>query len=256
MTAQIRYTGTQPQYFPRLHYFNRILNADVFMLRDDAQYVRKHKYPGGYNGPSYQSHTPIKAANGIQLLQIPTKHDNHSSIAETQLNNNTDWPELHLKTIRLAYGKAPFFTTIYPQLENLLTKKYVSLADLNISTISWALSQLNMQGTKARLKNITQGSQSQYIKLNQKASATEKILGLCQEVAATEYYCGGTAVDAYLDRALLEKNGIKVIIQDWACPEYKQRFMKQHGWLPNLSIIDLLMNVDPGAVRSILISTA
>ena len=36
----MRVTIYQPQYFPRLHYFNRILNADTFVVLDSAQYTK------------------------------------------------------------------------------------------------------------------------------------------------------------------------------------------------------------------------
>ena len=71
----------------------------------------------------------------------------------------------------------------------------------------------------------------------------EKIIALCKEVGATEDYCGGTGATAYMDEALYKKNGIKITVQDWKCQEYHQLFTKQQGFIPNLSIIDLLMNV-------------
>ncbi|MEK7165850.1 MAG: WbqC family protein, partial [Patescibacteria group bacterium] len=55
-------------------------------------------------------------------------------------------------------------------------------------------------------------------------------------------YCGGTAVAAYMDEELFQKNGISVTVQDWKCRDYRQNFARI-PFLPNLSIIDLLMNV-------------
>ena len=71
----------------------------------------------------------------------------------------------------------------------------------------------------------------------------EKIIALCKEVGATEDYCGGTGATAYMDSELYKKNGIKITVQDWKCREYPQLFTKQQDFIPNLSIIDLLMNV-------------
>ena len=48
---------------------------------------------------------------------------------------------------------------------------------------------------------------------------------------------------AYMDRSLFEQHGIKITVQDWKCKEYPQLYKKQQGFIPNLSIIDLLMNV-------------
>jgi len=61
-----RLAGYQPQYFPRLHYFARLLNADVFEVSDYVQFVKKHAYvdPNGerFRGKSFQAdiwHTRI-----------------------------------------------------------------------------------------------------------------------------------------------------------------------------------------------------
>ena len=84
----MRYSGIQPQYFPRLHYFARILNADIFVSRDDAQFLRKHKYPDGKTDKSYQAHTPIKTPSGIYLLNVPTKHEGFIPIYKTAISYN------------------------------------------------------------------------------------------------------------------------------------------------------------------------
>ena len=94
-----------------------------------------------------------------------------------------------------------------------------------------------------RLKEIRRASANRSYPLENNLTASEKIVALCREVHATEYYCGGTGFAAYLDQGIFEKYGISVTIQDWRCQEYPQLFTKQQGFIPNLSIIDLLMNV-------------
>lgn len=269
--AKRRYSGIQPQYFPRLHYFNRILNSDVFMVRDDVQFVRKHKYPDGHNGPSFQAHTPIKEASGIYLLSVFIKHDGLRPIYQTVVSSDLSWKDEHLNTLKYAYLKAPYFNSIYPGIEKIISREYQSLAELNLSTILWAIGKLSGLAEMAndrptlkavndflsdqslfRLKKIQLGSQSQFYKNNPQASANEKIIGLCKEIGASEDFCGGTGVAAYVDYELFSRNGITIAVQDWQCPEYHQQFIKKLRFIPNLSIIDLLMNVPLDKARSIL----
>ncbi|MDO8658249.1 MAG: WbqC family protein [Candidatus Levybacteria bacterium] len=257
-----RYTGIQPQYFPRLHYFARILNADVFLIRDDAQFVRKHKYPDGKTGKSYQAHTPIKQALNTHFFMVPTMHIGIFSLTKTVISYNESWTETHLKTLQTVYRKAPNFQKLYPEIEDLLNTSYKYLAELNIATILWGILHLlgEIKVTKDklsiefvnnklkkqnafRLKNIRNASQSKILVLNNKLTANEKIIALCKETGANEDYCGETGVAAYIDKKLFESNGIKITVQDWKCKEYAQLFYKQQGFIPNLSIIDLLMNV-------------
>lgn len=267
---RVRYSGIQPQYFPRLHYFARILNADIFVLRDDAQYVRKHKYPNGLTDKSYQAHSPIKQALGRQLLSVPTQHEGLAPLTRTKVFYEQTWTQDHLKALQIAYAHAPFFKDLYPQLERLLQTHYLTLADLNIATIVWGILRLleeksitkdkltlpfinkKLRGKPPfRLKKIARASESRALR-NTNLSTNEKIVALCREFGANEDYCGGTGVAAYVEHDLFEKNGITVTVQDWKCGQYHQQFQKRMGFIPNLSILDLLFNVSTKNARAIL----
>lgn len=267
----MRYTGIQPHYFPRLHYIARLLNTDIFVLRDEVQYVKKHKYPDGKNGPSYQSHTPIATSDGEYLLSVPTKKG-MSRIIETKVTYDHPWMESHLLTIHHQYAKSPFFDNVYPEINILLQEQYESLADLNIATLVWALSYLlDLKGIDIgatdtalltrklseiphpyRIKKILRGSHIPVLSTASTLTASEKILGVCKELGITEDYCGGTAVAAYFDQKLFEKNGITVTVQNWKCAPYTQPFGRRVGFLPNMSILDLLMNMSPKRALEIL----
>lgn len=268
----MRYSGIQPQYFPRLHYFARMLNADIFMVRDDAQFVRKHKYPNGKNDKSYQADSPIKQAYGPQLLSVPISHSGKGSysLRETEISFSTPWVSDHLLTLKLAYIKSKNFSHLFSDIEKLLNESYLSLADLNISTLLWGLSvifeekiqieNINLQHineilkkqTLFRLKEIRRSSESKAIKDFINMNANEKILALLREVGATEDYCGGTSIAAYIDHSLFIKNGITISVQNWKCANYQQQFVNQQGFIANLSIIDLLFNMRAQDAREIL----
>lgn len=257
-----RYSGIQPQYFPRLHYFARILNTDTFVIRDDAQYVRKHKYPDGRTDKSYQAHTQIKQSSGVQLLAIPTKHEGFLPLAETKISHDNNWAEEHLKTLQYAYNKAINFNKLFPEIKEMLLSNFDNLADLNNATIFWGiLKLLGKEDVKAadlsiknvneelkkqknfRLKEIKRATETSSFSNLHTLSANEKIIALCNEVGANEDYCGGTGAAAYMDAAIFGDNGIKITVQDWKCEPYPQLFNKHQPFLPNLSILDLLMNV-------------
>lgn len=257
----MRYTGIQPHYFPRLHYFARILSTDIFVIRDDVQFVRKHKYPDGKTGKSYQAHTPIKHVQGVHLLMTPIQHNGQKPINKTEVQYGLEWIDNHLKTIEIFYRKSPNFSRIFAEIQVILNKKYKTLAALNTATILWGflrligfkkvsvdeltfdfvLARLEKQNI-FRLKSIQKASESKALRELKNANPNEKIIALIKEVGADEDYCGGTGVAAYMDKKLFEQHGIKITVQDWKCREYPQLFTKQQGFIPNLSIIDLFMN--------------
>jgi len=258
----MRYTGIQPQYFPRLHYFARILATDTFMIRDDCQFVRSHKYPDGKNGPSYQAHSPIKSAQGTYLLTVNVKHEGLTELRKTRVSYQEKWVSSHLGILQSSYGRSINFKSLYPEIRSILKENYDNLADLNTATIMWGIlhlleensitpdklniSYVNGKLSKPhgfRLKQIKLAtSLESYQKFN-KMSANEKILAIMKEVGATEDYCGGTAMAAYVNESLFDRRKIKITVQDWKCQKYKQMFDDKAGFIPNLSIVDLLMNV-------------
>lgn len=272
----MRYTGIQPQYFPRLHYFARILATDIFVLRDDAQFVAKHKYPDGRIKPSYQCHTPIKTEAGEYLLTIPIKHTGYAPIAETQIEYSHDWVRIHCNTLKYVYKKAINFRTIFPEIEALLSTSYTTLAQLATATVLWGILRLmdiplDPSGQKNQLtldfveKKLAEKKLFRLTRIK-KASIlaqegnfthlvkNEKIIAIMKAIGTSEDYSGGTAMQAYIDENIFEKNNIHIIVQNWKCAAYPQFFTKNHPFIPNLSIIDLLMNVPVEQARTILAS--
>lgn len=266
-----RQSGIQPQYFPRLHYFARAVNSDIFVISDDVQFVKNHKYPDGKRGKSYQAHTPIKQSYGIQYFLVPTKHSGLNSINKTFVSYDHKWIPQQLNSLRAGYNKAKKFSTLFEQVQSILKSQPSTLADLNTKTFLWGL--LNLLGEEDitlekltleytnkklqeqnifRLKKAVLGSSLDCIKMGMDLRATERLIAIFKELEVNEDYCGGTAVDAYVDRDLYTKNNVKITVQDWKCRKYPQLFEKQQGFMPNLSIIDLLMNVPASEAAKII----
>lgn len=267
--TQIRLSGYQPQYFPRLHYYNRVLDSDIFELSDYVQFVKKHDYPtsdgGRERGKSFQAHTLIKLNQGGHFLAIPINDSTPLPINQTPIDYHTNWPHKHLESIRTGYSKAPNFKKYFPELEMILLKKYESLSEFNITTFLWGLLRIITENPLS-LNNLTIQTANHYLKdihpfrltkifiasesgipAPEKGQANDWIIKLCQYAKASEYFHGGTSSASYMDEADFKRAGVKTVIQSWKCREYHQQY-RQAGFLPNLSILDLIMN-EPIEIR-------
>ncbi|MGI9304257.1 MAG: WbqC family protein [Gammaproteobacteria bacterium] len=258
----MRLSDIQPHYFPRLHYFARMLSSDVFVLRDDVQFVKNHKFPDGTRGVSHQAHTPIKSASGAVLLNISVKKGGLPPISQAMISYEQDWTRKHLNLLRNHYAKAPRFAAIFPDIELLLAKRFPTVGELNTATLCWAsalvlgvdtptdeyfslprVNKLVSERSSLPLRQIVAGSEViPRLEVDEPVTATEKIATLCRYYDAEEYIAGGTAFDSYMDADVFRRNDIAIVVQDWVCERYRQRY-DEAGFLPNLSIIDLLMNV-------------
>ena len=253
----------QPRYFPQLHYFNRAINSDVFVILDCAQYTKAlvHSVNGKKERhKSFQSDTILKLPEGIHYLTVSVKHNGLLPINQTVLDYSSDWARRHIATIASAYRKSPNFARVFPQIEQLLKRDYKTLGELNIMTFLWGLSCLmglkididnlsveiindHLQNSPFRLKKIVLGSELGVERPQGAQRGTEWTVAICKALGASEYIHGETAQNGYMDEGYYHKNNIELVTQSWKCEEYEQQFKDRAGFISNLSIIDLLLNV-------------
>lgn len=270
----MRVTIYQPQYFPRLHYFNRIMNSDVFVILDSAQYTKSLVHFGDVKKrhKSYQADCVIKKPEGEFFLTVPVKHGGLKAISEVEIDYAQNWIFRHLSTIKAAYGKSFYYNTISGDLREIISEKHIYLADLNIKTILWGICKvldfkietqdMNLDNVnkmledskEVRLKKILRDRETGVKRPKGFSKGTEWTGMICKSVGATEYLHGETAKAGYMDLGYYKKLGIKPVVQNWRCATYTQRFSETVSFIPNLSIIDLLLNVSQKEANGLLLS--
>jgi hypothetical protein len=258
----------QPQYFPRLHYFHRALASDVFALMVNAQDPRRlvHQVAGQRVAqPAYQSQAPIKSPSGSQLLRVPISGSRRRPICCTDVAYTDDWRARQLRTIEVCYRRARYFDDYFPEIASLLGDSPASLADLSVRTFLWGLTRLLGADVPVSDLSIAAGNDvltRSGIRLQRVVLAhelacrpdgprrgTEWTVAICKAASASEYLHGGTARANYMDLDAYRAAGVQPIEQSWACREYRQLYTSTAGFVPNLSIIDLLLNVGPDEGR-------
>jgi hypothetical protein len=151
-----------------------------------------------------RNRTYIYSPNGIQLLNIPIKHtkERHQKTKDVRLETAFDWQKQHFKSLEAAYRTSPFFEYFENELTPIFNKKHIFLMDLNFETMEIISKCLRMKFDFKR---------------------------------TTEYF---HEVSNYTDfRPLV--NGKKEIM---LFENYTQVFGEKHGFINNLSILDLLFN--------------
>lgn len=146
----------------------------------------------------------IYSPNGIQMLNIPVKHSKESNqkTKDIRIEDAFDWQKQHFKSLEAAYRASPFFEYFEDDLAPIFQKKHTFLMDLNLEAL--------------------------YIVSN--------CLGFDLKFKKTEeYFHEATEFSDFRHLA----NGKKDILQ---FESYTQVFEEKHGYLNNLSILDLLFN--------------
>jgi hypothetical protein len=153
-----------------------------------------------------RNRTYIYSPNGIQLLNIPVKHskENHQKTKDIRIESDFDWQKQHFKSLEAAYRSSPFFEFFEDDIRPIFEKKQVFLVDLNFEV-------------------LTAVSKCFRIKLDY-TTTTEYL----QEVDTTINTDFRALVNGKKDLSVFEN--------------YTQVFDDKHGFINNLSVLDLLFN--------------
>lgn len=214
----------QPNYLPWLGYFHKIEASDAFVFLDTVQYPR---------GNNVANRNKIKTAQGAQYLTVPISIPKGRRGKVSYLKaaaTDARWKTSHLKTLQMAYGRAPHFERHFDDLAALLQRD-LPFVELNMALIRYFLDQLSISTPVQRLSELG----------IEPVGKSQLVVDICQRLGADAYLSGQGARKCN-DEALYAANGIRLVYQNFVCPVYPQLFGE---FVPNLSIVDLLFNCGP-----------
>jgi hypothetical protein len=220
----------QPHYLPWLRYFEKIARCDLFIILDDVLYDK--------NG--FQKRSKIKTDQGWTYLTVPIRKHTQRPIYEIEIDNSINWRLKHRRLLELHYHRAAYFERYWPELAALYDREWTQLAELNRAVLELFLWQLEIRTPIAFSRDLPTRGRS-----------TQRLAELCHAVGGDTYLSGAYAVQAYLDSEVLAAARVRLAVQEWRAPTYRQLYPSA-GFIPDLSIADLLFNEGPRA-REILL---
>lgn len=157
---------------------------------------------------SYRNRCRILGPNGVQSLSIPVKASNQMQTRDVRIDNSVPWQKQHWRSISSAYGSAPFFIYYDYEFQPLFEKPFEFLMDFNEATL-------------------------------------DKILKLIKADVMLE---PTLAFEKKPEQGFDFRETIHPKKQQKIPQEvYTQVFGHKFGFVPNLSIIDLIFNIGPDA---------
>jgi hypothetical protein len=161
----------------------------------------------------------IYSANGVQVLSIPVTKGSEIKMLtkDIRIDNSMHWQKIHFKSIESAYRNSPFYEYYIDELEGFFQSRQQFLYDFNLEILQTMCSLLKIKPT------IT-GS-ADYINLP------------------------GNMAD--FRESIHPKPSRFQPDKEYTAPVYRQVFEPKLGFLPNLSILDLLFNTGPEAASHI-----
>ncbi|MGB3152663.1 MAG: WbqC family protein, partial [Maribacter sp.] len=163
-----------------------------------------------YQKQTYRNRIKVCTDRGLHILSIPIVHVGNTQgrqlYSEVKIDNTYNWQRQHWRTLETAYRTTPFFEFYEDEIHPLYDSKFEYLQDFNLRTIETICD---------------------FLQIEMPTMKTQKFQVHLKE--AEDY---GFLV-----------NSKKELQLDYA--PYNQVFGDRHGFITNLSILDLLFNIGP-----------
>ena len=214
----------QSNYIPWRGYFDFIDECELFVFYDDVQYTHR----------DWRNRNRIKTDRGTIWLTVPVLHDQHTLIQDARIDYATRWVDKHIRSLTLAYQKAPHFGRYAEGFFALLRESPPTISALNVRACLWIMGELGIRAqTRMSREFAIDGGKD------------ERPLRIAQHLGAAAYLAGPSA-RPYTDAAKFRAAGIALEFKIYDYPEYPQL----HGaFEPNVTVLDLLFNCGPEARR-------
>lgn len=164
-----------------------------------------------YSKQTYRNRCKIYSPNGIQVLSVPVERGSFHKveISSLKIDYSRSWQENHLRALKTAYNSSAFYEFYIDEIRDIIMRNHKYLIDLNMEILKKSLSLLELE------KNI----------------------------AKTESYIDKSQSYRDLRNTIHPKKDDSQFIEK--LDKYFQVFSVDNGFIPNLSILDLIFNMGP-----------
>lgn len=191
-------------YFPPIEYFVKLRSSDHVFLEVCENYLKQ----------TYRNRCSILSANGSMPLTIPVESQGGQKcpIRDIQISDHGNWRHLHWNALVSAYKSSPFFEYYEDDIRPFFEKKYKFLFDFNEEIRVFLCGLLDIDNSKV-------------------CHTSEFVLPLN----------GVENID--FRYTISPKMNWREFDTDFIAVPYYQVFDNKFGFIPNLSIVDLLFNM-------------
>ena len=215
-------------YFPPISYFAAIAEDMEGLVRTKGE--DRRSIPSSplspstiyieacenYQKQSYRNRCHFYAADGMQSLSFPITHSEGTHkhlISEVLIDYSKPWVLQHKRAIISAYRTSAYFEYYQDELFAILDSKPEKLLDLNTRLLEFFLDKIGIKAEIRMTENYSQNTD-------------------CEDLREVIH---PKRPDNILEKMELNK-------------PYFQVFAEKHGFIPDLSIMDLLFNEGPDSI--------
>ena len=218
-------------YFGPVQWYQKLYRADAVIIDPDEPFLKQ----------TYRNRCYIAAANGVQALTVPVEQPgNHCPVRDVRISDHGDWRRVHWNAIASAYGESPFFEYYQDDLRPFFERRWTFLYDFNEAIRQTVSTLLDLQPVAALLSpsalptppSVPPFPSAPRLSMPSPCDGPGPALtpGPCLDLRAA-INPKHPAVDA-----------------DFQPRPYYQVYASRYGFQPNLSVLDLLLNMGPEGI--------
>lgn len=165
-----------------------------------------------YLKQTYRNRCYILATSGPLPLTVPVYEGSFhkTPVSDIRIDYSKRWQQVHLGTLTSSYSAAPYFLYYFEIIEKIILSRHEFLLDLNMKLLQALMKMLGSEASVSYTSNFTPVGRSSE-DLRYSISPKRKSL--------------------------------------YTVRKYLQVFGSEKGFVPGLSIVDLLFNMGPDAVH-------
>ena len=160
---------------------------------------------------TYRNRCLIATTNGIQALTFPVERGTSPLIKDIRISDHGNWRHLHWNALQSAYGESPFFPYYQDDIRPFFEQRWDYLLDFNEAIREKMCELIDIQ----------------------------------PKVSYTEGYVSSPLIKDF--RSAINPKHPEPDA-DFTPKPYYQVYQQKQGFLPNLSILDLLFNMGPESI--------
>ena len=206
-------------YFGPVQWYQKLYRAEHVLIEQWEHFEKQ----------SYRNRCLIATTQGIQALTVPVERGNAQSsklkaqssmlkaqtIKDIRISDHGNWRHLHWNALQSAYGESPFFDYYQDDIRPFFEERWTYLIEFN-------------EAIRAKMCEL---------------------LDIQPRVSYTESWreeCGvRSEINDFRSSIHPKHPGADETFEP---RPYYQVYRQKHGFLPNLSILDLLFNMGPEAI--------
>lgn len=198
-----------------MQWYQKLAQADHVLIEQHDSYQKQ----------TYRNRCLIATTNGVQALTVPvalSEADKNTPSPLVRVSDHGNWRHQHWQALTSAYGDSPFFQFYEDDIRPFFTERWEFLYDFN-------------EAIRQKMCEL--------IDIQPNVEMTESFIRRTQIAQNTQDTQVTPIQSLDLRDAINPKHPLPD--PDFIPRPYYQVYARKHGFLPNLSILDLLFNMGP-----------